>query len=105
MLATVQGELGEAARLCSLMHHEWFNGGGYWKIPACFLPEFPSFVSIADVFTALIAVRPYKQAWPPEDALGYIQKQAGTQFCPELVNDFIWLIRNDKRVPAIFAEM
>ena len=105
MLAGVKGELGEAARLCSLMHHEWHDGRGYWKIPASFLPEYLTFVSIADVFTALVAERPYKHAWPPEEALKYIQNQAGTQFCPELANDFVWLIGHDSRVPAIFAEV
>jgi HD-GYP domain-containing protein (c-di-GMP phosphodiesterase class II) len=102
MLLSIQGELGEAARLCCLMHHEWHNGRGYWNMPACYLPEFISFVSIADVYTALITERPYKAACPMEGALGYIQNQAGTQFSPELVKDFVWLIRNDSRVQDIF---
>jgi putative two-component system response regulator len=106
MLKSIQGELGEMARLCCFAHHEWYNGCGYRNIPACSLPEYISFVAIADVFTALLSPeRPYKIAWPPEDALDYIQNQAGTQFCPLLVKDFIFLIRNDKRVQSIFSEI
>jgi len=105
MMASIQGELGEMTRLCCLLHHEWHNGGGYWKIPACFLPEYISFVAIADVFTALVVERPYKSAWPPEEALAFIQSRADTQFCPVLVEDFIRLIRTDSRVAAIFLEV
>jgi len=102
MLESIKGEQGELTRLCCYFHHEWYNGRGYWNVPANFLPEFISFVSIADVYTALVVERSYKSALPQDEALKYIQNQAGTQFCPELVSDFIWLIRNDKRVPAIF---
>jgi putative two-component system response regulator len=105
MLSSIQGELGEMARLICRTHHEWHDGRGYWSIPTQTLPEYLSFVAISDVFTALVAERPYKSAWPPEDALAFIQKQAGTQFCPELVKDFILLIRTDNRVPAIFSEV
>ena len=103
MLESALGEIGEYARLCCLMHHERYDGGGYWKIPVYLLPEFLSFVAIADVFTALVVERPYKSAWPPEDALDFIQSKSGTQFCPALVKDFVWLIRNDSRIQAIFA--
>ena len=105
MLKSIRGELGEMTRLCCFAHHERYDGRGYWNIPANFLPEFLSFVSISDVFTALVVKRPYKSAWPPGDALDYIQDQAGTQFCPVLVDDFIWLIKNDNRVSAIFSEV
>jgi len=105
MLQSIQGELGEMTRLCCTAHHEKFDGSGYWKIPAHSLPELVFFVGIADVFVALLAARPYKSAWPPCDALAYIQNQAGTQFCPRLVNDFIELIERDPRVPVIFSEV
>jgi len=105
MLKSIQGELGEMTRLCCFAHHERYDGHGYWNIPVHFLPAFISFVSISDVFTALVVERPYKSAWPPGDALDYIQDQAGTRFCPILVKDFIWLVKNDDRVSAIFSEV
>jgi HD-GYP domain-containing protein (c-di-GMP phosphodiesterase class II) len=102
LLSSLQGELGDIARLICLFHHEYKNGGGYWKIPACFLPEYVSFVSVSDVFVSLISERSYKKAWTWGEALEYIKKQAGTQFCPELAGDFISLIQYDDRIPAIF---
>ena len=101
-LASVQGELGVMARACCEWHHEWHNGGGYWGRRMGDLPFYLPFVAISDVFTALISERPYKQAWPPHKAVDYIQKQAGTQFSPELVTTFLSLIRSDERVAAIF---
>ena len=102
MLASVQGELGVMARACCEWHHEWHNGGGYWGRRMGDLPYYLPFVAISDVFTALVSKRPYKDAWPPHKAVDYIQKQAGTQFSPELVRTFLSLIRSDERIAAIF---
>ncbi len=60
------------------------------------------YVAVADVFCALISERVYKQAWPPKEAMDYLEQQSGTQFDPELVKVFLWLIENDRRVPAVF---
>ena len=105
MLASVQGDLGDLAKMICLFHHEWHNPlfGGYWGVSTYFLPDYISIVSVCDVFTALLERRVYKEPWPPKDAVDYIEKQAGTQFCPELVKDFILMIRDDSRVPALFA--
>lgn len=102
MLANFQGSLGEIARLTALYHHEFWDGNGYWGKYTDELPAYISFVAIADVFTALVSERPYKHAWPPEEALAYIENQAGTQFSPALVKIFIPLARNDSRVRAIY---
>jgi response regulator RpfG family c-di-GMP phosphodiesterase len=37
------------------------------------------------VLDALVSQRCYKQAWPLEQALQYLDEQSGTQFDPELV--------------------
>ena len=92
MLVSIRGELGELVRDVCRYHHEWHNGQGYWGRGATELSPHIPIVSIADVFTALVTERPYKPAWPVRDALGYIQKQAGTQFSRELVEVFTSLI-------------
>jgi putative two-component system response regulator len=104
ILMSVQGELGVMARTCCLYHHEWFNGEGYWGRRIGDLPFYVALVAISDVFTALISERPYKSAWPPGEAVQYIQSKAGTQFDPELVEVFLSVIRDDSRVPALFME-
>ena len=100
LLESVQGSLGEIARNCARWHHEWHNGGGYFGRRMSDLPFYVAYVSLADVFVALLSVRPYKDAWPSKDAVDYIQSRAGTQFAPELVKPFLWLVQNDNRVPA-----
>jgi len=105
MLASFQGKLGEMARLTALYHHEKYNGCGYWGKRTDELPFYVAFTAIADVFSALLCPRPYKQSWPPTKALDYIQSQAGRQFNPALVDVFIPLVQNDSRVRAIFEEV
>lgn|GEM_PF-1277808 len=102
MLSSIQGEMGEMARDCCLYHHEHWDGGGYWGKLSDSLPIYIQFVSIADVFTALICDRPYKEAWPPNKAIGYIQSQAGKQFSPALAEAFLSLVKGDSRVREIF---
>ena len=102
MLSSMQGALGEMARIIALYHHEHWDGNGYWGVPACSLPDYVGVTAICDVFTALLVARPYKEAFPPEEALEYIQNQSGAQFSEELVNVFIPLVRNDSRVYEIF---
>ena len=103
MLTAMKGALGAMAVKIALFHHEFWDGNGYWGVPVSCLPDFVGITSICDVFTALTAVRCYKAAWPPEDALVYIQNQAGTQFSGELVGVFLPLVRNDSRVADIFT--
>jgi len=103
MLSIIKGSLGEMARVCCMYHHEFYNGGGYFGIHTDNLPFYCQFVAISDVFTALVTERPYKEPWPPKEAIGYIQSKAHKQFAPELVSVFISLIQNDERAAAIFA--
>ena len=104
ILVSIQGELGVMARECCLYHHEWFDGKGYWGRRIGDLPYYLQYVAISDVFAALISERPYKHAWPPAEAVQYIQSKAGTQFDPELVEVFLYLVRDDSRVKALFME-
>jgi len=102
MLESIQGELGIMARTIARYHHERYDGSGYWGKHLGELPYYVEFVAIADVFTALVCGRPYKQPWPPEDALAYIENQADIQFSAVLVGIFLPLVCNDSRVSAIF---
>jgi putative two-component system response regulator len=104
MLSSMQGELGVMARNICMFHHERYDGKGYWHKYSGELPLYVPIVTLTDVFVALINERSYKQAWPPHEAIDYIQKNAGAQFCPELAKVFISLIGSDSRIPAIFNE-
>lgn len=70
----------------ALAHHEKFDGTGYPnQIQGSDIPLSARIVAIADVFDALTSVRPYKDAWDIDQALGYISEQSGKHFDPELV--------------------
>jgi len=105
MLSGIQGEIGKMIRTVCEYHHEWYDGTkSYWGKRASELPDYVPIVSICDVFTALAAKRSYKEPWPPEKVLTYIQNQSGTQFDPTLVTSFLSLLRSNDRIMAIFLE-
>ncbi|MEW6313291.1 MAG: HD domain-containing phosphohydrolase [Pseudomonadota bacterium] len=91
-------ELMEMARLIALCHHEKWDGSGY---PAGLqgeaIPLVGRIVTVADVFDALTSERPYKKAWPIEDAIHYINEQSGQHFDPAITAIF------SKMLPQILA--
>jgi putative two-component system response regulator len=55
------------------------------------------------VFDALTQKRPYKAAWPVDDAMAEIERQRGTQFDPALVDAFLRMLEQ-KEPQASAAE-
>jgi putative two-component system response regulator len=45
------------------------------------------------VFDALSTTRPYREAWPLDKVLSYLEERAGTEFDPELVTAFNRMMR------------
>ena len=85
-----KSELVQMAQKIARSHHERFDGGGYPdKLMGAQIPIEGRIVAVVDVFDALTSQRPYKEAWPIERALAEIQRCAGTQFDPSVVEAFI----------------
>jgi cyclic di-GMP phosphodiesterase len=81
------------ARLIALTHHEKWDGTGYHRgLKGEEIPLVGRITAIADVFDALTSVRPYKKAWPVEDAVTFLQREAGNSFDPELVKKFVAIL-------------
>ena len=78
------------ARNIALTHHEKWDGSGYPAgLQGLEIPLEGRIVAIADVFDALTSARPYKAAWPVEEAANYLRQQKGRHFDPELVDLFL----------------
>ena len=63
------------------------------------IPLVSRIVAVADVFDALTHARPYKKAWPVEDAIAEIQRQKGRQFDPQIVDAFVAMLQDDGIMP------
>ncbi|HEY6057218.1 MAG TPA: diguanylate cyclase, partial [Candidatus Limnocylindrales bacterium] len=72
-----------------LHHHERYSGHGYpYGLRGNDIPLGARIVAIADAYDAMISDRPYKRAISHEQAVRELQRHAGTQFDPELVDIF-----------------
>ena len=75
------------AREIALCHHEKWDGSGYpGGLMGEEIPISARIVAVADVFDALTSRRPYKHAWPVDEALAHIRAQSGLHFDPALVD-------------------
>ena len=79
-------------------HHERWDGRGYpCGLSGEDIPLLARIFSVCDVYDALTSDRPYKRAWPPEDARREIAAQAGAQFDPTVVAAFLALTEDAVR--------
>lgn len=89
ILSGHHSELLETARIIALHHHEKWDGGGYpHGLKGESIPLVARIVALSDVFDALTSERPYKKAWPVEDAIAEIRKLSGSHFDPAVVRAF-----------------
>ncbi len=91
-------DLMRMAREIALTHHEKWDGSGYPNgLAGEAIPLAGRIAALADVFDALTSVRPYKQAWTVEAAVGLIKDNNGKHFDPALIEVFL------QELPAIVA--
>ena len=78
-------------------HHEKWDGSGYpdglhgEQIP---LPA--RLFAVVDVWDAITHDRPYRPAWPRQEAIQHIRDGAGTHFEPRAVELFFQLVRQEQ---------
>ena len=82
----VRDDMTEAQLMMVYQHHERFDGKGY---PVGFKGEeihpWARMLAVVDVFDAMTGTRPYRRPCSAQDAMEYINKNAGTHFDPEMV--------------------
>jgi response regulator RpfG family c-di-GMP phosphodiesterase len=90
MLEGCTSEYLRAGSVIALTHHEKFDGTGYPQgLKGKEIDLMGRITALADVFDALTTKRPYKEAWPLEDAFELIRKNRGLHFDPELADAFL----------------
>jgi putative two-component system response regulator len=93
------------AREIALNHHEKWDGSGYPDgLRGEDIPFSGRIAALADVFDALTSARPYKKAWPVEDAVELIRENRGAHFDPELVDLFLADVASFVRIMDVYQD-
>jgi HD-GYP domain len=74
-----------------LSHHERWNGQGYPRgLKGDEIPQLARIISIIDAYDVMTHETPYKPSITHEQALYELQRNAGLQFDPKLVEIFVY---------------
>jgi putative two-component system response regulator len=96
----------DLAAVVAYEHHIMIDGTGYPHFRygrACHLAS--RLVHVCDVFDALRTDRPYRQAWPLQKTLAYIEERAGTEFDADIVRGFVAMMNEwDSRIAVLTSE-
>jgi putative nucleotidyltransferase with HDIG domain len=85
----------DMAAVVAYEHHIMLNGGGYPGFSykrECHKAS--QLVHVCDVYDALRTKRPYRDAWPAEKVLAYIEERSGTEFDGNTAHAFAEMIRS-----------
>lgn len=85
LLSVFDSECMALAAVIASEHHEQYDGKGYRGIKGESINEYVRIVTVADVLDALTAKRSYKEAWPLDQVIEYIDSNSGTLYDPKVV--------------------
>ena len=97
ILAGSQFPILQMAEEIALYHHENCDGSGYMRMEADLIPLPAQIVHVADVFDALTHERPYKEAWPVDQALEEIRSLTGRVF-EQQITDAVFAVHAQGRL-------
>jgi putative two-component system response regulator len=79
----------QAGRVIALHHHERWDGAGYpGGLAGQDIPLWGRICAVGDVFDAVTSERPYKPAFPNDEALQLLRDGRGTHFDPRVIDAF-----------------
>jgi putative two-component system response regulator len=61
-------------------------------------------VHISDVYDALSTRRPYRDAWPSDKTMKYLENRSGTEFDPDLVAAFLRTLREGESQVRVLTD-
>jgi HD-GYP domain-containing protein (c-di-GMP phosphodiesterase class II) len=80
----------------TLYHHEKYDGTGYpLGLKGDQIPLGARILAVADTYDAMIADRPYRNAFPFDYVKKEMKKAAGTQLDPEIVKVFFEILKRE----------
>lgn len=83
-------------------HHERYDGEGYpGHLAGEDIPLLSRILAVADVYSTMLADRPYRRARTREEAYKELQSGAGTQFDPKIVDLLLEIVTSDSPIPAV----
>jgi diguanylate cyclase (GGDEF)-like protein len=92
----------EQVREAALNHHERFDGIGYPNgLEGKQIPLLGRIMAIADAYSAMILDRPYRKGRTISEAVAELQRCAGTQLDPELVEAFVRVVEREEAVAEL----
>ena len=78
-------------------HHERWDGGGYLNgLKGDEIPIGARIIAVSDVYEALTSDRPYRKAFPRDEAIRMVKESSGTQFDPKVVDAFLKVLQQEK---------
>jgi len=93
------------SRDIALYHHERWDGKGYCHgLAGEDIPLSARIVSVVDVYDALVTKRCYKEKMSYEETINIIKEGRGTQFDPDIVDAFLEVADEFKRVSEELAD-
>jgi putative two-component system response regulator len=106
ILSDSDSELVAMAAMIAHTHHEKFDGTGYpHGLTGVEIPIEGRITAIADVFDALTSARPYKVAWPVDDAVAFMRHAKGRHFDPDLTELFLGALPDVLAIRAQFRDI
>lgn len=83
-------------------HHEWYDGGGYPSgLKGIEIPLGARILAVAEAFESMIHPRPYRSAFPVEEAIKRLREGAGRQFDAAVVEVFLKIVEKEM---SLFSE-
>jgi putative two-component system response regulator len=86
ILSDGRSPLLQIAEIIARTHHERWDGRGYHGLAGEDIPIEGRIVAVADAFDVMTNDRPYKEAWPLDEALAEVENNCGKQFDPKVVD-------------------
>jgi GGDEF domain-containing protein len=77
------------------LHHERYDGHGYYGVPGAEIPIEAHVLIAADSFDAMTSERPYRPALSNEEAAQELLDKAETQFHPLVARAFVAMVRGE----------